>query len=213
MFWSVVLLVVVGACFLWMRRAAAVIANACPLRSAEFFQEVVRDGSGRGVCDHRDATVHWDSFFSLSYPRLWREMFCHLFWHGSIADCISYLWRGRPSNCKQSARLARIHTRKFFLCVWLKFFQAHIAVIFVCILSKRLITSHASHVPHAGRPASDITFTELSCFIFSTVPVTLACHIHSAKETLVWPICRTVHAHSNQYKHDENTPNGCILVE
>ena len=100
-------------------------------------------------------------------------------------------------GCKQYTRLARIHTRKIFLVRVAQVFQAHIAVFFVCTLSKRLITSHASHVPHADRTASDITFTELSCLIFSTVPVTLACHIHSANWTLVWPTCRTVHAHSN----------------
>ena len=42
----------------------------------------------------------------------------------------------------------------------------------------------------------DFTFTEHSYLIFSVVPFTLACHFHSANWTLVWPICRTVSAHT-----------------
>ena len=76
MFWSIFLLVVRGACFfcryVTLREggegegregSAAMMANACLLRSADFLQEVVRDGSGRGVSHHHDVTVNWDRFF------------------------------------------------------------------------------------------------------------------------------------------------------
>ena len=81
-------------------------------------------------------------------------------------------------------------------CVWLKLFQAHIGVFFVCVVSKAFIVLHACHVSHVAWPATDFTFTEHSYLIFSVVPFTLACHFHSANWTLVWPICRTVSAHT-----------------
>ena len=41
-----------------------------PLWSADFLQEVVRDGLGQGVGDHRDVTVQWNVFiFSLSHRK------------------------------------------------------------------------------------------------------------------------------------------------
>ena len=74
--------------------------------------------------------------------------------------------------------------------------QAHIGVFFVCVVSKAFIILHACHVSQVAWPATDFTFTEHSYLIFSVVPFTLACHFHSANWTLVWPICRTVSAHT-----------------
>ena len=69
MFWLMVLLVAIGACFLWRYVTLnheggreAPIATGCPLWSAGFLQEVVRDGSGKGVGDHREVTVNRDMF-------------------------------------------------------------------------------------------------------------------------------------------------------
>ena len=85
-----VLVEVIGACFLWRYvtcshegRSAAVIANACHLWSADFLQEVVRDG------DHRDVTVHHDGVCSPSYQNKGSRQNCFAI----FADCISYIWR------------------------------------------------------------------------------------------------------------------------
>ena len=57
-----------GACFLWKyafffaRDYVAVITIAGPFRSADFLQEVVRDGLVIDDDDRRDVTVHWEIF-------------------------------------------------------------------------------------------------------------------------------------------------------
>ena len=45
------------------------MASACLLRSVDILHESVRDGSGKGVGDHRDVTVHWDMLFPLLTKR------------------------------------------------------------------------------------------------------------------------------------------------
>ena len=65
----VMVLVVMGACFLWsvrslcMKGCVAVTAIASPYRSADFLEEVVRGGLAKGDVDYRDVTVHWDRVF------------------------------------------------------------------------------------------------------------------------------------------------------
>ena len=70
-------------------------------------------------------------------------------WLQDCTLCVGSKGRLFSLSCKQYTHLARIHTRKFFSCVWLKFLQARIAVFVVCILSGRFIISRACHVSHA----------------------------------------------------------------
>ena len=53
MFWLMVLLLVIGGCILWkyasitQKGSVAVVANSCPVLSADFLHEDARDGLGK----------------------------------------------------------------------------------------------------------------------------------------------------------------------
>ena len=90
MFWSMVLLVVMGACFLCKcvtighGEVAAVIAQCLSVCSADF---LVREGSGKDDGHHRGGTVRWDMdlfassrLFDEENPIYWR-------WLPSSPEC------------------------------------------------------------------------------------------------------------------------------
>ena len=97
--------------------------------------------------------------------------------------------------CTQYTHLARIHTRKKSRACGSSFSSSHWSVLCVrCLQSIHYLARMPCFASCLTRP--DFTFTEHSYLIFSVVPFTVACHFHSANWTLVWPICRTVSAHT-----------------